>query len=333
MLERAPFNMYARAMIFIITLLVTTLCQAQPFHIKFHGVTTEFHTGKSVKNTLILVEWDEGAESFVTKKNGLYNFILQKGPYYHISYVKKGYVTKVMEMDATKIPEEPDVPFFDVNLQITMVPIIDTVDMSTFDEPIGRLEYKESVRTLNWDNSFSKERKEDVAKTMKEYHKFYSGYYARSDKKSVVIADSLLVVDEDDSDKRAIEKALSSFDPSDSSSSYYSGQDVAPAQQVETISGLFFTVQVGVYSKPTKLGELYNITPLNSELMDDKRIRYTSGNFASMEEAVAYKVSIISRGVKDAFIVAYFNGKRVPLEDAIYLRGKFGNKLYQKSSK
>ena len=159
---------------------------------------------------------------------------------------------------------------------------------------------------------------------MREYRKTAVGYYERSNKRPVVIADSMLVLN-DDNDQQVMDQAIKSFVPKDTM--YYDQKGSAPAKQVEGMIGLFFTVQVGVYSKPTQLDELFNITPLNSELMDGRRIRYTSGVFGSLEEAESYRKAVVLKGVKDAFIVAYFNGRRIPLDEGIYLRSKFGDKI------
>ena len=92
---------------------------------------------------------------------------------------------------------------------------------------------------------------------------------------------------------------------------YYNDPDAAEANLVETTSGLFFTVQVGVYSKPVKLDALYNLVELNSELTAGGYIRYTSGRYTSTETAEIRKSEVIEKGVTDAFITAYYNGKRI----------------------
>jgi hypothetical protein len=99
---------------------------------------------------------------------------------------------------------------------------------------------------------------------------------------------------------------------------------------VETIKGLFFTVQVGVYSKPVALDKLFNITPLNSELTETGKIRYTTGLFLDTEQARVRKDGTVQLGVKDAFVTAYLNGKRIPMREANALLERFGPEILAK---
>ncbi|MDQ3101131.1 MAG: hypothetical protein M3R08_07075 [Bacteroidota bacterium] len=114
------------------------------------------------------------------------------------------------------------------------------------------------------------------------------------------------------------------FSPDPSAVNYYPVSGVAPARPVEMIMGLFFTVQVGVYTKPVALDKLYNITPLVSELTETKKIRYSTGVFTDMETARARRLQIVDIGVQDAFITAYLNGKRIPIRDGIALLEEHG---------
>ncbi|MCA1750869.1 MAG: SPOR domain-containing protein, partial [Flavobacteriales bacterium] len=97
---------------------------------------------------------------------------------------------------------------------------------------------------------------------------------------------------------------------------YYNDPEAAEAVQVEAVRGLFYTVQVGVYSKPVALGNLYNLTDLNSELTASGLIRYTTGRFSDVASASAGKGRAIEAGVTDAFVTAYYNGKRISLTEA-----------------
>lgn len=123
------------------------------------------------------------------------------------------------------------------------------------------------------------------------------------------------------------EELLAAFAPSETAAGYYNDPTAAPARQVETVKGLFFTVQVGVYSKPTALDRLFNITPLNSELTPNGKIRYTTGFFLNEAQAAQRKNGAVTLGVTDAFVTAYLNGKRIPLRDARALLAKFGTAI------
>lgn len=123
------------------------------------------------------------------------------------------------------------------------------------------------------------------------------------------------------------EELLASFKPAAGNAAYYNDPAAAPAEQVEMVKGLFFTVQVGVYSKPTPLDRLFNITPLNSELTANGKIRYTTGQFRQESDAVQRRNGAVVLGVTDAFVTAYLNGKRIPLRDARALLTKFGSSI------
>ncbi|MCB9169285.1 MAG: PD40 domain-containing protein [Flavobacteriales bacterium] len=123
------------------------------------------------------------------------------------------------------------------------------------------------------------------------------------------------------------ERVLAEFAPTRDVTSYYNDPTAAPAKPVEVVRGLFFTVQVGVYSRPVPLDKLFNITPLNTELINGGKIRYTTGVYREMDRARARKDGAVSSGVRDAFITAYLNGKRIPMTDARALLARFGDQV------
>lgn len=86
---------------------------------------------------------------------------------------------------------------------------------------------------------------------------------------------------------------------------------------VNKIKGVFFTVQVGVYSKPITAEQLNNVTPLNSERTANGLIRYTSGVYPNLTDANAAKDRIKTLGITDAFVIAYANGNRVSVNEAV----------------
>jgi len=105
---------------------------------------------------------------------------------------------------------------------------------------------------------------------------------------------------------------------------YRKHPDAARVTLVESVSGLFYTVQVGVYSQPVAATAMFNISPLNSELNDRKQVRYSSGIYTKMEDALNKRSVARQIGIGDAFVTAYYNGKRISLSEADKLLTQFG---------
>ncbi|HNW98829.1 MAG TPA: hypothetical protein PKK00_10510 [Bacteroidales bacterium] len=85
---------------------------------------------------------------------------------------------------------------------------------------------------------------------------------------------------------------------------------------VSGIKGLFYSVQVGVYVRPVTSAQLFKITPLYDEIMANGYYRYLSGTFNNLQQAVAAKNVIVTKGVTDAFVVVYYNGKKISYDEA-----------------
>ncbi|MFO0385983.1 MAG: hypothetical protein ACK505_04345 [Flavobacteriales bacterium] len=98
--------------------------------------------------------------------------------------------------------------------------------------------------------------------------------------------------------------------------------------QADGSGGLFYTVQIGVYSKPASAAQLGNLTPLNSELMSSGKIRYTTGRFNNLQDAVDRREAAKAAGIPDAFITAYYNGQRITLSEADRLVKELGPGIF-----
>jgi len=107
---------------------------------------------------------------------------------------------------------------------------------------------------------------------------------------------------------------------------------VAPSVSFEEVKGLVYTVQVGVYSKPILANQLFNIQPLYFERTPNGLYRYTSGIFDNLETATQAKANIVGIGVKDAFVTTYFNGTRIPVEQAKQLEAAQGKAVFASSA-
>lgn len=90
------------------------------------------------------------------------------------------------------------------------------------------------------------------------------------------------------------------------------------------ISGLFFTVQIGVYSRDVNRSVLFNLDPIVTLKTAENLYRYSTGTFTSVEEATIRKDQIVKIGITDAFVTAYFNGERITIEKALSLIEEHG---------
>jgi hypothetical protein len=95
-------------------------------------------------------------------------------------------------------------------------------------------------------------------------------------------------------------------------------KEIAESKDIATFSGLFYTIQVGVYSNPVSAAELNNIQPLYTENANNK-VRYNVGIYNSIPLASEAKKIAINGGLKDAFMTIYYNGQRISMAEAATL--------------
>ena len=97
--------------------------------------------------------------------------------------------------------------------------------------------------------------------------------------------------------------------------SQFNSASVANVVNAETIEGVYYTVQIGVFSKPLPKREFDKYQPLNVKVLSNGLIRYNSGVFKDAVDANQLKEQI-SKSIGDAFVTAYYNGKRISLAEA-----------------
>ena len=79
---------------------------------------------------------------------------------------------------------------------------------------------------------------------------------------------------------------------------------------------LIYTVQVGVYLKPTDLGKKHGLKNIYTISGDKGTIKYCYGKYYSYGKAAEAKSIPVTKGVTDAFVTAYYNGKRITIAQA-----------------
>ncbi|MBL7963428.1 MAG: hypothetical protein JNM31_06250 [Flavobacteriales bacterium] len=149
----------------------------QAFYIHLHGMVTHHFTGDPMGEVQVRMVKDSiERETMRTKANGRYEFYLERGYDYSIWFYKPGWITKHVRIDATAIPLVPDVPYYEMDLQITFFEWRDSLDLSVFDEPVALATYRHSVRNLSWNVDYTEAMRPRVARTMLAYEKALRGY-------------------------------------------------------------------------------------------------------------------------------------------------------------
>ena len=98
------------------------------------------------------------------------------------------------------------------------------------------------------------------------------------------------------------------------------------------VSGLFYAVQVGAFKRKIRGIELALIPELDF-YESNGLFRYSSGKFKSIDDARIRRTEVVSNGVSDAFVVVFYNGKRITMKEARDLLQNNGDSvLYQKTS-
>ena len=159
----------------------TTTVSAQHFTVKLSGKVTEYFSGDPIKGALVRVlKAGQNDVQATTKGDGFYAFTLERGWKYEVWFSKKDMVTKYVVVDTREVPAYPDVPFYDMDLQMTLFNWVPDLDFSVFEDPLGRAAYKESVHNMSWDTPYTEQVRPVFSKMMAEYEKTFSGYYKRT---------------------------------------------------------------------------------------------------------------------------------------------------------
>jgi hypothetical protein len=174
----------AGGVVLLFFLAISTTLHAQRFSVLLSGKVTEIYSGDPVRGTLVRVlKAGQEEAQLVTRGDGKYKFELERGWKYEVWFSKKHMVTKHVIIDTRDVPAYPDVPFYEMDLQMTLFAWIKDLDLSVFEEAVGLATYKPSVRNMSWDVPYTNQMRPVFAKVMDEYEKTHRGYYDRRDRR------------------------------------------------------------------------------------------------------------------------------------------------------
>lgn len=79
---------------------------------------------------------------------------------------------------------------------------------------------------------------------------------------------------------------------------------------------ILFRVQIGAFDKKLSPKIFKDVPDVINVTTPDGITRYFSGTFNTVEKAAEHKINMLEKGFESSFIVAYKNGKRIPLNEA-----------------
>jgi hypothetical protein len=96
-------------------------------------------------------------------------------------------------------------------------------------------------------------------------------------------------------------------------------------KNLKSFEQLLYTVQVGVYKTLVNSKTLNGLSPLYYDTLRNRNIRYSVGIFNNRAEANDAKSFCVNAGVRDAFVIPFFNKRRISLEQAAEIERTQGN--------
>lgn len=106
----------------------------------------------------------------------------------------------------------------------------------------------------------------------------------------------------------------------------YSGNNPIPVD-AKVPAGLVFRVQIGAFKAPVPNNAFGGLTPVNGETTPNGYIRYTTGNFDKFEDANAVKNDLRNLGYQDAFVVGFYEGRRISMNEALTILKNEGKEV------
>ena len=90
---------------------------------------------------------------------------------------------------------------------------------------------------------------------------------------------------------------------------------------IDSKQNIIFKVQIGTYLKEMKSSEKFQGLEVEQQIIN-RTYKYLVGNTSSKKVADKLKIKMIERGFNGAFIVAFKDGLRINVKEALSLQNK-----------
>lgn len=137
------------------------------------------------------------------------------------------------------------------------------------------------------------------------------GFNGTSEKK-VIVANNTMYVFRNDS----LVETIKNEDNSQLSSVFDNKKPIS----IDNYDGLFYTIQIGTYSKELSTKELKVKSNLFYKKLPNGNIRYSFGIFNDLEEVERAKLLLEKIGITDIVVIAYYQKEKITLKQAKKLK-------------
>ncbi|MBK9758843.1 MAG: hypothetical protein IPO90_02435 [Flavobacteriales bacterium] len=169
-LSFASFNRWSRAKVLLPFLLLTAALSAQVDNVYVYGTVKDYTTSKKLDGVTVTVYKNGGKlAEVVTSANGKYEFNLDYGSDYKLTYSKSGIISKNISIDTKNIPEEERVGGHGMNVEMTLFQELPGIDFSVLQQPIGKAKFDPASKEVTWDLQYTEQVRSEIARLMKEY--------------------------------------------------------------------------------------------------------------------------------------------------------------------
>jgi len=92
---------------------------------------------------------------------------------------------------------------------------------------------------------------------------------------------------------------------------------VKTSGELNTLNGIFYTIQIGVYGNNVSAVGLLNLSPVYKEALPTGYNRYTAGIYNNFDHVKTDRAKVNALGIRDAFVSGYLNGQRVTVNEPL----------------
>lgn len=156
--------------ILLIFVLLASFSAFSQNDVSIFGVVRDHSNNKKISGVEITI-YQDGTNYSTHKSNssGKYEFVIGFEHEYKIVYTYPNYVTKYLTIDTRYVPDEEKEGGYEMNIDMTLFNIIEGLDVSILENPIGKAEFDVAGGRMGWDMDYTRKMQAQISALMREH--------------------------------------------------------------------------------------------------------------------------------------------------------------------